>query len=139
MGEDRMLNIDELKKIFKKNQKIIQKEQKLRHKKEKIYTKMENFAYQLYQDFLKNIDSLNKYEKYFYVHIQDESLFIEELRYHNKYTNIIEFKHISEHRRNIAVNIYLDVIKEDYTSSSVVVNQNQFQILLNNFEVTIRE
>ena len=97
------------------------------------------FGKSLFLDTLRNIDSLNKYEKYFYVHIQDENLLIEELRYNNQYTNIIEFKHISEHRKNIVVNVFLDVTKEDYTSSSVVVNQDQFQILSNDFKVIIRK
>ena len=134
-----MLNVNKLKKIFKKNRKILKKEAKLEEKKEKIYKKMEAFAYYLYEDFVENISNLNKYEEYFYVHIEDKILFVEELRYENANSNMIEFKHNSPHRQNRVVNMYLNLVKKDYKSSSVIVNKEQFQVLSNNFKIVIRE
>ncbi len=129
----------ELQNIFNEMSILEKKRLELNKQFDEIENKIDSIAFNLYQEFMENNKTFDINTDYYKIYIENGYFLAEELYFHKRYDNFIEFKHKSPYRANHSVSVYFNVEKEDYTSNSVVIDNEQFKKLSENFEIRIRE
>ena len=120
----------ELKEIAKEEKKLQIKRDKLDEEQDRLYSRISKIAYKLYQIFIdKNWNNLNKYEIYYYLHLEldsDDTLTMEKLKYIDTYSGkIADFSVEREFQNHRRVNLYPDVEENNYDSISVIIDKEQ--------------
>ena len=138
-----MEKLSELTGIAKEEKKLQIKRDKLKKKQDKLYSRISKIAYKLYQTFIdKNWNSLNRYETYYYLHLEfhsDDTLTVEKLKYIDTYSGkIADFSVLSAFQNNRRVNLYPDVQENNYDSVSVIIDKEQLSELEKLFVIRSR-
>lgn len=116
--------------MFDRERQLCEQFQELRKKQNDLDRDKSRAAHKLYEEFIKNNwHQLRNDAPYYYVYLdmEKDNLVAQKISYSRKGETWAEFNPCGSQKMNI--NLYVDVIEKDYESTSVVVDEKQFEEL----------
>lgn len=134
--------ISTLTACFKKDKKLYRKIDALQAKLDKNEKIKSKLAYKLHKQFVKNnIGKLNEHTPYYRVSLDSgrwTEVIVTRLKYDNEYIPGYSDRYAVFHplgRSNVNVHMEFNINPEDYDSTSVVIDQEQLDLLANDFSI----
>ncbi|BAI79887.1 hypothetical protein DEFDS_0393 [Deferribacter desulfuricans SSM1] len=131
--------IEKIYEVFDKERKLEEDKKILKDKYDELFKEKVKIAFELYSEFIKNNPIFDKNAKYYKLYIDSGYFIVEELMFNHKFNDFVDFKHKSEHRQHILVNLHLNIKEDEYENDSVIIDEKQFNRLAKQYKVIIRE
>jgi len=107
---------------------------KLKVKENILLNKTSKISFELYRNFIdNNWEHLNSVDSYFNIFIEDK-LIVRKVLFDKIYNNhLAVFKLLNQN--NLNINISKNIIQEEYTSNSVVIDKKQLDFLSQYYKI----
>ena len=128
-----------LNNLFNNSLKVAKIFAKYKKENDKLFKKQSAIAYELQKTFFERNQNLFTDEKYYYLHIEDQSLLVEESRFIKYNNSYAEFAHTSPNRQNHIIYLELSISIEEYSSNSAMVDKIQLDELAQFCKINIRD
>jgi hypothetical protein len=107
---------------------------KLKVKENILLNKISKISFELYRNFIdNNWEHLNSVDSYFNIFIEDK-LIVRKVLFDKIYNNhLAVFKLLNQN--NLNINVSKNIIQEEYTSNSVVIDKKQLDFLSQYYKI----